>query len=51
MLEFARIWRDEPKIVFTTTLGRVEWNSRLVYLRYRPAGRTGAGREEECRVK
>ena len=30
MLEFARIWKDKPKIVFSRTLGRVEWNSRLV---------------------
>jgi dihydrofolate reductase len=30
MLEFARIWRDKPKIVLSRTLGRVEWNSRLV---------------------
>jgi hypothetical protein len=30
MLEFARIWQDKPKIVFSTTLERVEWNSRLV---------------------
>jgi dihydrofolate reductase len=29
-LEFARIWKDKPKIVFSTTLERVEWNSRLV---------------------
>src|SRR5512147_2524110 len=28
--EFARIWRDKPKIVFSQTLDRVEWNSRLV---------------------
>ena len=28
-LEFARIWKDTPKIVFSRTLGRVEWNSRL----------------------
>ena len=28
--EFARIWRDLPKVVFSTTLDRVEWNSRLV---------------------
>ncbi len=28
--EFARIWRGKPKIVFSTTLQRVEWNSRLV---------------------
>ena len=30
MLEFARIWRDTPKVVFSRTLERVEWNSRLV---------------------
>jgi dihydrofolate reductase len=30
MREFARIWRDKPKIVFSRTLERVDWNSRLV---------------------
>jgi dihydrofolate reductase len=30
MLEFARIWKDKPKIVFSRTLSRVDWNSRLV---------------------
>jgi len=30
MIEFARIWKDKPKIVFSRTLERVEWNSRLV---------------------
>ncbi|MFI5259151.1 MAG: dihydrofolate reductase family protein [Candidatus Limnocylindrales bacterium] len=30
MVEFARIWKDKPKIVFSRTLERVEWNSRLV---------------------
>jgi dihydrofolate reductase len=30
MLEFARIWKDEPKIVLSTTLDTVGWNSRLV---------------------
>jgi dihydrofolate reductase len=30
MLEFARIWRETPKIVFSRTLERVDWNSRLV---------------------
>jgi dihydrofolate reductase len=30
MLEFARIWKDTPKIVFSRTLEQVEWNSRLV---------------------
>lgn len=29
-IEFARIWRDKPKIVFSRTLAKVEWNSRLV---------------------
>lgn len=28
--EYARIWRDKPKIVFSRTLQRVEWNARLV---------------------
>ena len=30
MLEFARIWKDMPKIVFSRTLELVRWNSRLV---------------------
>jgi dihydrofolate reductase len=30
MLDFARIWAETPRIVFSTTLERVEWNSRLV---------------------
>jgi dihydrofolate reductase len=29
MADFARIWRDKPKLVFSKTLKRVEWNSRL----------------------
>lgn len=29
-VEFARIWRDLPKVVVSTTLERVDWNSRLV---------------------
>ena len=29
-LEFARIWKDKPKIVFSRTLEHVSWNSRLV---------------------
>ena len=29
-LEFARIWQDMPKIVFSTTLESVEGNARLV---------------------
>jgi dihydrofolate reductase len=30
MIEFARIWKEKPKIVFSRTLETVEWNSRLV---------------------
>ncbi len=30
MIEFARIWKDKPKLVFSRTLARVDWNSRLV---------------------
>jgi dihydrofolate reductase len=30
MLDFAGIWKDKPKVVFSTSLERVEWNSRLV---------------------
>ena len=30
VVEFARIWRDTPKVVFSTTLEKVDWNSRLV---------------------
>lgn len=29
-VEFARIWQQMAKVVFSTTLERVEWNSRLV---------------------
>ncbi|HWO69459.1 MAG TPA: dihydrofolate reductase family protein [Actinomycetota bacterium] len=29
-LEFARIWKDLPKVVFSTTLERVRGNARLV---------------------
>ncbi len=29
-VEFARIWKEKPKIVFSTTLQTVEWKSRLV---------------------
>ncbi len=28
--EFARIWREMPKLVFSRTLERVEWNSTIV---------------------
>ncbi len=30
MVEFARIWRATPKVVFSRTLADVAWNSRLV---------------------
>ncbi len=28
--EYAKIWKSKPKVVFSTTLMHVEWNSRLV---------------------
>ena len=28
--EFARIWRDMPKIVYSRTLGRADWNATVV---------------------
>jgi dihydrofolate reductase len=30
-IEFARIWEEKPKVVFSRTLERVDWNSRLVH--------------------
>jgi dihydrofolate reductase len=30
MREFAQIWLETPKIVFSSTLEHVDWNSRLV---------------------
>jgi dihydrofolate reductase len=30
MVEFARIWRDTPKIVYSRTLERVGWNTTIV---------------------
>jgi dihydrofolate reductase len=29
-IEYAKIWMDKPKIVFSNTLDQVGWNSRLV---------------------
>jgi dihydrofolate reductase len=29
MLDFARVWNPKPKVVFSTTLDRVDFNSRL----------------------
>ena len=30
MVEFARIWRDKPKIVYSRTLQHAEWNTTIV---------------------
>jgi len=30
IVEYAHIWKDMPKIVFSKTLDKVDWNSRLV---------------------
>ena len=30
MVEFARLWRDMPKIVFSRTLDRADWNTTVV---------------------
>src|SRR6267378_3241573 len=30
MVEFARIWRDMPKIVYSKTLERADWNTTVV---------------------
>jgi dihydrofolate reductase len=30
MVEFSRIWRDKPKIVFSRTLERADWNTTVV---------------------
>ncbi|MER5770308.1 dihydrofolate reductase family protein [Streptomyces sp. NPDC001985] len=29
-IEFARRWRDMSKVVFSSTIGKVDWNTRLV---------------------
>jgi dihydrofolate reductase len=29
-IEFARTWRDTPKVVFSSTIDTVDWNARLV---------------------
>jgi dihydrofolate reductase len=41
-VDFARIWLAMPKLVFSSTLERVEWNSRLV---------AGDAAEEVARLK
>jgi dihydrofolate reductase len=30
MVEFSRIWRDMPKIVYSRTLERADWNATVV---------------------
>jgi dihydrofolate reductase len=30
MVEFARIWRDKPKIVYSRTLDHADWNTTIV---------------------
>jgi dihydrofolate reductase len=30
MVEFAGIWKEKPKVVFSRTLEQVDWNSRLL---------------------
>jgi dihydrofolate reductase len=30
MVEFARVWRDMPKMVFSRTLDRADWNTTVV---------------------
>ena len=30
VIEFARRWRDMPKVVFSSTISTVDWNTRLV---------------------
>jgi dihydrofolate reductase len=51
-VEFARIWMNTPKIVFSKTLNKVEWNSRLARgaitdeiekLKAQPGGDLGIG--------
>jgi len=29
-VEYAQVWRDKPKLVFSKTLTQVDWNARLV---------------------
>jgi dihydrofolate reductase len=44
ILEFGRLWLETPKIVFSSTLDKVEWNSRLV--RGDPVGELARVRKE-----
>ncbi|MFE9257744.1 dihydrofolate reductase family protein [Streptomyces sp. NPDC006879] len=31
MVEFARIWRDKPKVVYSRTLRRADWNTTVAH--------------------
>jgi dihydrofolate reductase len=31
VVEFARIWRDKPKVVYSHTLERADWNATVVH--------------------
>lgn len=31
VVQFARIWRDIPKVVYSRTLKRADWNARVVH--------------------
>jgi dihydrofolate reductase len=44
ILEFAAIWRETPKVVFSSKLESVDWNSRLV--RGQPADELAALRAQ-----
>ena len=55
VVEFARIWRDMPKIVFSRTLERADWNTTVVRevdpeeiraLKAQPGGDLGLGGAE-----
>lgn len=52
IVEYARIWKQFSKVVFSSTLKKVDWNSRLVSgdavaevarLKAQPGGPTGVG--------
>ena len=43
MVEFAGIWRDTPKVVYSRTLERADWNTTVVRPGGPPGGRRRAG--------
>ena len=48
VIEYARIWRAMPKLVFSNSMQHVEWNSRLFAAtpskKWRDSSRSRAGR-------